>query len=102
MISFGYVQIVEGDRTDNNETLVLLAEKALNWHLCLVKLNESCSSCGGVACLDQLGLHSVVSGHEDDRESLVSLAAYNEVVTEHAVGNPLLGTTNDVVLAIRC
>lgn len=85
---------------NNVDALVLLAEQVLNRHLDIVEGDVRGAGGGRVRGLDSLGLYALAALDEQNAQPLVRLDAGDEVVAEHAVGNPLLGAVDDVVLAV--
>lgn len=85
---------------DDNETVVLLTEEMVDWNLDVVELDESSTGRWRVGGLDGGGLDTFLTWDEDDAEPLFGSAGGDEVVAEHTVGDPLLGTVDDIVLAI--
>lgn len=90
---------------DDLEALVLFADQVLYWHLDVLE----CDVCGSGGP-DTLAVHlagadaAEVSFDQKDRDTIHPLAACpdgsSEVVTPDTVGDPLLLTVDDVVLAI--
>jgi len=85
---------------DDVDTLVLLAEEILNGYLDVVVGNVGGSSGRGIGGLDGLGLDTLATLDEQHTEALVGLDAGNEIVGEDTVGDPLLGSVDDIVLAV--
>lgn len=50
-------------------------------------MNAPHTSCCTVGCFDELGCNPFAAGDEDNAETLGGLASYNEVITEHAIGD---------------
>lgn len=83
------------------QTLVLLAQQVLHGHLDIVKGDVRGAGRGGVARLDGLGLDALAAGDEEHRQLVARADAGDKVVGPAAVGDPLLGAVDNVVLAIR-
>lgn len=85
---------------NNIDTLVLLANEVFYGHLDVVVGDVRGAGDGGVGGLDELGLDALAALNEQDAEALVRLDAGDKVVGEDAVGDPLLGAVDNVVLAV--
>lgn len=107
---------------NNVNTLVLFAEKVLGGDLDVVKGDVGGTSGGRVRSLDGLGRNTLATLDQEHTQVLASANTSDEVVAEGSVGDPLLGTVDNlqnhqfylhkntssqyhvtyVVLAIRC
>ena len=85
---------------DHVDTLVLLAQQVLDGHLDVVKGDVGRAGRRGVRGLDGLGLDTLAALDEEHAQALAGVDADDEVVGEDAVGDPLLGAVDNVVLAV--
>jgi hypothetical protein len=85
---------------DDNESVVLLTEQVINWHLDIIILHKCSSGRERVRGLDGRCFDTFLPGNEDDGESLFGAAGGNKVVGKGAVGDPFLGSVDNVVFAI--
>lgn len=82
------------------ETLVLLAEQVLDRNLDIVEGDESGTSGGRVGSLDLSSLDALSTGNEENGKTLLGANGGGEPVGEGSVGDPLLGTVDNVELSI--
>jgi hypothetical protein len=87
--------VVEVAENDLN-SLVLLAQQILSGDLDVVECHKSCTSCCRVRGLDLLGLNTLATLDEEDTQALVGSGTCDEVVAPYTVGDPLLGTVDDL------
>lgn len=81
---------------DDVDALVLLAEQVLHGDLDVIK-GDVGGSCGGrVGGLDGLGLDALAALDEHHAEGLAGADTDDEVVAEDTVGDPLLGSIDDL------
>lgn len=85
---------------DHVDPLVLLAQQVLDRDLDVVEGDVGRAGGGGVRRLNGLGLDALAALDEQDAQALVRPHAGDEVVAVYAVGDPLLGAVDDVVLAV--
>lgn len=78
------------------DTLVLLAQHVLGGDLDVVECHESCTSCCRVRGLDLLGLNTLATLDKEDTQAFVGSGTCNEVIAPYTVGDPLLGTVDDL------
>ncbi|KAI3481623.1 hypothetical protein L1887_55848 [Cichorium endivia] len=79
----------------------VLADEVLFGHLDIVKRDVGGAGGGGVGGLDLLGLDVAGGARDADHgEALVGLDGGGKVVGEGAVGDPLFGAVDNVVLAV--
>lgn len=79
---------------------MLLSQKVLLRHLDVVELNIRRRGSSRVRGLDQLDLDILSLGDQEDGKALLGLATSHEVVGEHAISDPLLRTTDDVMASV--
>ena len=92
-----YVEVGE----DDSQTSVLLSKHVLDRYLDVVEEEMSSPSCGRVLRSDGSGLNSLAPRHQEDGETVLRLATDREVIRKASVGDPLLRSVEDKVLAIR-
>lgn len=81
---------------DDVDTLVLLAEQVLHGDLDVVKGDVGGSGGGGVGGLDGLCLDALAALDQHDAEGLAGADTDDEVVAEDTVGDPLLGSVDNL------
>lgn len=81
---------------DDVDALVLLAEQVLDGDLDVVKGDIGGSCGGGVRGLDGFGLDALAALDEHYAEGLAGADADDEVVAEDAVGDPFLGSVDNL------
>lgn len=85
---------------NNVDTLVLLAEQVLGRDLDVIKGDERRTGGSRVTSLDEFGLDALAALNEQDAQTFIRLHGRDEVVTEDTVGDPLLGTVDNIMFAI--
>lgn len=83
---------------DNLDTLVLLAKHVLGRDLDIVEGHVSCASGGRVGGLDLLGLDTLTTLDKEDTQALVCARTGDKVITPDTVGDPLLGSVDDLAI----
>lgn len=81
---------------DDMDSLVLLPEQILDRDLDVIKSDIGSARGRGVRCLDGLGLDAFTTLDEEHTKALASVDAGNEIVAEDTVGDPLLGSVDDL------
>lgn len=87
-------------RHDHLKALVFFAKQMVARHFHIVELYVGRAGGRRVGGLDKLRLNSLASFDDQHRHALLGLAGGDEVVAEHAIGDPFLGSIDDVVRAI--
>ncbi|KAI6748767.1 hypothetical protein HG531_007714 [Fusarium graminearum] len=85
---------------DNLDTLVLLAKHVLGRDLDIVEGHVSCASGGRVGGLDLLGLDTLTTLDKEDTQALVCARTGDKVITPDTVGDPLLGSVDDLAIVM--
>lgn len=85
---------------DDHETLVCRAEDVPLWDFAVVEFDVGGGSSSAVRSLNGLDLDTLLFLDNQDGKALWCLATRDEVVGEHAVSYPFLGSVDDIVLAI--
>jgi hypothetical protein len=86
------VKVAENDL----DALVLLAQHVLGRDLDIIERHVSCTSCGRVRGLDLLGLDTLAALDKKDTQALVGAGTGNKVITPDTIGDPLLGSVDDL------
>lgn len=86
------VEVAENDM----DTLVLLAKQVFNGNLDVIKGDVGGTSGRRVRGLDSLGLDTLATLNEQHAEALASVDTSDEVIAEDTVGDPLLGTVDNL------
>ena len=81
---------------DDVDSFVLLAKQILHGDLDVVKSYVGSARGRGVRCLDGLRLDALTALNEEHTKALAGVDAGDEVVAEDAVGDPLLGSVDDL------
>lgn len=86
------VEVAENDV----DTLVLFAEEVLDRDLDVVE-GDIGGTCGGrVRCLDGLGRNTLATLDQEHAQVVAGADTSDEIVAESSVGDPLLGTVDNL------